>query len=144
MSTETSYLAELEELLKSTRAEDLADVLGVTVRSIQNYTTEGNRTKPHPKTIQLIHETYTKLRKGEGLKAKLAEPEPAKTELLEQAIYNMSKAQIINAEAELLREKNMERVTKLLERKWDMVGMELPDPGTEGTVTMKPNKKAAH
>lgn len=62
--------------------------------------------------------------------------ESGRNELLEKAIFNLSEAELINA-------KNMERLTKLLERKWDMVGMELPDPGTEGTVTMQPNEKAA-
>lgn len=72
-----------------------------------------------------------------NLKPVKEETDPAKKEALEQAILNLSEAELINA-------KNMERLTLLLERKWDMVGMELPDKGDEGTVTMKPNKKAAH
>jgi phage repressor protein C with HTH and peptisase S24 domain len=62
-----NYKDQLRELLKAYTQVEVADYLGITDRTIQNYLDEEKPTKPHQKTIRNIGELYTKVIK-EGIK----------------------------------------------------------------------------
>jgi phage repressor protein C with HTH and peptisase S24 domain len=56
-----SYLDQLQKLLEIYDVEDIRKIIGVTLRTIQNYLTKENPTVPHPKTQKNINETFVKL-----------------------------------------------------------------------------------
>lgn len=56
-----TYLDQLKELLNRFTQSEVADLLNVTERSVQNYIAENQSTNPHVKTQRKITETYTKL-----------------------------------------------------------------------------------
>jgi DNA-binding transcriptional MerR regulator len=65
MNPKAQYKKELTELINAHGAQVVADALGVTLRSIQNYVSETKSLTPHESTIRKIHEVFAK--HGSGL-----------------------------------------------------------------------------
>lgn len=55
-----TYVDQIFELLQKYSQQEIADLMGVTDRTIQNYVSQ-EPTKPHPKTLRKIDEIYQKL-----------------------------------------------------------------------------------
>lgn len=66
MSKDAVYLSKLNTLLEAYDTELIAGLLGVTGRSIQNYTSV-NPTTPHKSTLRKLDEIFAKHSKGERL-----------------------------------------------------------------------------
>jgi transcriptional regulator with XRE-family HTH domain len=69
MSTEKSYQEQLRELYETYAGKELEAVLGVTVRSIQNYLKNDNPTIPSREVISKIRESFAKHKEGKELNA---------------------------------------------------------------------------
>lgn len=71
-----NHVSQLQALLNKYSQQELAELIGITDRTIQNYISE-NPTKPHPKTLRKIDEIYTKyiLRQGDETTESVNDPE---------------------------------------------------------------------
>ena len=58
-------------LVKAYSTEEIAESIGVTVRSIQNYLSETKPTTPHPDTLRKIDETFAKYREGKPISGQM-------------------------------------------------------------------------
>lgn len=66
MKAET-YLDKINELLKVYSTDEIARAIGVSGRSVQNYTTQVNPRVPHKDTLRRIDEIFTKHRAGDPI-----------------------------------------------------------------------------
>lgn len=104
MSQNNHHRAPLLELVNAYGAQSVADLLDVTLRSIQNYLSETNPTNPHPNTTRKIHELYAKHKTGEGLKAEKNNNNGAGDEYKDKYI-KLLESQIIEKDS-LIQQKN--------------------------------------
>lgn len=109
MTSQSKHLAQLSELAKTYKPPQLAAILSVSVRSVQNYL---NGEKPSGKTIERIDETFAKHKQGEDLTE--AKKSPSEMDRLDVLIANNTKL----AEAVLLLARKVSSDTTYQEGQW--------------------------
>lgn len=101
-------------MYENLKGQAIADEIGVSVRSIQNYLKQLQ--KPDGGVVQKIHEAFAKYQQREEIGSKkLTEEEPMERIYLVESVRNLTESSRISAEAEKMRESNMARLIAILE-----------------------------
>lgn len=94
-----NHIDELQELYNNYKGKDLETVLGVSVRSIQNYLKEENPSTPNDKVVEKIHEAFANHKAGKALGDVEEKNEIDYSQPIIQVVLNLSYTSKKNADS---------------------------------------------